>query len=432
MDVIESFQHIRPLWVTKLSHRLARGEAVRRNFLDQLDLFYDRLLHAVQTGDPVWMDSVLDNWVEARTETELANRDSSLPPILDIILTSTYEIARENLDESSALELIGVFLPIYTHAYRYATQKEYNLYIEHLSNELEKAKASLEKLDKSKSDFIAIAAHELKTPLTLIEGYTAMLTDQLGELETISQAQVLVRGINTGARRLKEIVDDMIDVSMIDNNMLSLNYQPLWISRLIKMIHHEFIDSAAERRQTLVIEEFPGSQEMMYGDAERLYQAFRNLVSNAIKFTPDGGRICIGGRKLPGFVEITVSDTGIGVNPEDQVRIFEKFRNLGNPQLHSSSKTKFKGGGPGLGLSIAKGIVEAHGGAIWVESEGYDEVKYPGSTFHVMLPMHSEPPDEKIARLFRGMVDLPPAEVTESPQEPGKGSVAHPEVVQRS
>jgi signal transduction histidine kinase len=169
---------------------------------------------------------------------------------------------------------------------------------------------------------------------------------------------------------------------------------------------------------------------MMYGDAERLYQAFRNLVSNAIKFTPDGGIISIDGRKLPGFIEITVSDTGIGVSPDDQVHIFEKFRNLGNPQLHSSSKTKFKGGGPGLGLSIAKGIVEAHGGAIWVESEGYDEVKYPGSTFHVILPMRTEPPDEKIARLFRGLVDTSSSVTKEQPHESQEATATPSEVVQ--
>jgi signal transduction histidine kinase len=103
---------------------------------------------------------------------------------------------------------------------------------------------------------------------------------------------------------------------------------------------------------------------------------------------------------LPGFVEITITDTGIGISPKDQTGIFEKFGQLGRTDLHSSGKTKFKGGGPGLGLSITKGIIEAHGGTIWVESEGCDEVKLPGSTFHILLPTHAEPTDPRVAKLF--------------------------------
>jgi signal transduction histidine kinase len=139
---------------------------------------------------------------------------------------------------------------------------------------------------------------------------------------------------------------------------------------------------------------------MFFGDSERLYQALRNIISNAVKFTPDGGRISVEGRELPGFLEVRVSDTGIGIAPENQSQIFEKFGRLGNPSLHSSGKTKFKGGGPGLGLPIARGIVEAHGGTIWVESAGYDEIQFPGATFHILLPLRQEPPDKKIARLF--------------------------------
>lgn len=139
---------------------------------------------------------------------------------------------------------------------------------------------------------------------------------------------------------------------------------------------------------------------MTFGDNERLYQAFRNLVSNAIKYTPDGGRISVDGRKLPGFIEVTIRDTGIGIDPDDHIRIFEKFGRTGNASLHSSGKTKFKGGGPGLGLSITKGIIEAHGGAIWVESEGYDETNCPGAIFHVLLPLRKEPPDASAAKLF--------------------------------
>jgi signal transduction histidine kinase len=139
---------------------------------------------------------------------------------------------------------------------------------------------------------------------------------------------------------------------------------------------------------------------MLFGDPERLYQAFRNILNNAIKFTPDGGNITVDGRTLPGFQEVTVADTGIGISAKDQEAIFEKFGQLGNVSLHSSGKTKFKGGGPGLGLPIAKGIVEAHGGTIWVESAGHDEKDCPGSTFHVLLPIRTESPNPKLAKLF--------------------------------
>jgi signal transduction histidine kinase len=125
------------------------------------------------------------------------------------------------------------------------------------------------------------------------------------------------------------------------------------------------------------------------------------VITNAIKYTPDGGKISVDGRTLPGFVEITVTDTGIGIAPENHTRIFEKFGRLGNVSLHSTGKTKFKGGGPGLGLPITKGVIEAHGGAIWVESDGYDEVRCPGSTFHILLPIRKTPPDDKTAKLFR-------------------------------
>jgi signal transduction histidine kinase len=103
---------------------------------------------------------------------------------------------------------------------------------------------------------------------------------------------------------------------------------------------------------------------------------------------------------LPGYIEITVADTGIGINPENQTKIFQKFGGQGNIALHSSGKTKFKGGGPGLGLPIARGIIEAHEGTIWVESPGFNEILCPGSTFHVILPLRTTPPDDKMAKLF--------------------------------
>jgi signal transduction histidine kinase len=97
---------------------------------------------------------------------------------------------------------------------------------------------------------------------------------------------------------------------------------------------------------------------------------------------------------------VTVEDTGIGISAENQTSIFDKFGQLGRVELHSSGKTKFKGGGPGLGLPIAKGILEAHGGSLWVESPGHDETACPGSTFHMLIPARTEAPDPNMAKLF--------------------------------
>lgn len=401
MRTIESLERIHSQWLSRVSYALARGEDLRENFEQLLEQFYDLLKQAVQTGDPGWLDSLLDEWALARTQTELESRETSLLPILNQILMLTYEVAYEQLSVNDALALMGGLLPVYLHAYEYGARKEMELNIGHISRELEKANVTLERLDKSKSDFIAIAAHELKTPLTLIEGYAAMLRDQVPEGTDYLQARIILKGVDNGTRRLREIVNDMIDVSLIDNNLLSLHFQPVWINRLLKVLQEEFSESINERRQLFEVRNFPGSEEMTFGDDERLYQALRNLISNAIKYTPDGGKILIHGRRLPGFIEIIISDTGIGIDPDDHTRVFEKFGKLGSVSLHSSGKTKFKGGGPGLGLPITKGIIEAHGGAIWVESEGYDEVKCPGSTFHVLLPIRKVPPDDRTAKLFQ-------------------------------
>jgi signal transduction histidine kinase len=168
----------------------------------------------------------------------------------------------------------------------------------------------------------------------------------------------------------------------------------------MNLLKGEVSQSILVRKQSLEIKKFPGIDTWIYADPERLYQALNNVLANAIKYTPDHGRIVVDGRSLPGFIEITVKDTGIGVAPENTSSIFEKFAQLGRPDLHSSGKTKFKGGGPGLGLSIARGIIEAHGGTIWVESEGYDEKKFPGSTFHILIPIRTEADDPKIVKLF--------------------------------
>lgn len=405
MSIVDLLSQIRPVWISRVSHQLARGAVLRESFLTQLNKFYDAVLQAVATGDPSWLDPILNEWVEARTQTELSLNEASLYPILSEILQITQDILKETNPSEQGLEIWGALLPIFSRAYEQTARREIEMRVVHVQRELQLAQYSLERLDRSKSDFISIAAHELKTPLTLIEGYAAMIRDMFPKDELESMGPVLVKGIDNGTKRLREIIDDMIDVSLIDNNLLTLTFQPLWVNRLLGTLRQEVKGYVYQRKQTLIIHDFEGCDEMTFGDSERIYQALRNLLTNAIKYTPDGGQITVDGRKLPGFLEVIIQDTGIGIDPEDHALIFEKFGRLGSVSLHSSGKTKFKGGGPGLGLPITKGLIEAHGGTIWVESEAYDEIQCPGTTFHVLLPLRKEPPDDNIAKLFTPLAD---------------------------
>jgi signal transduction histidine kinase len=399
MAIQDSLQQIRTQWMERISRELARGEGVRVGFLEQLERFYELLEQTVVAGDTAWLDPILYDWGHSPTETNLEEGEYYVSFVVNRITSLTIEVARENLNEKDALELIAAVIPIFTHSLSVVVRYEMETRVAHISSELNKTQEKLQELDRNKSNFISVAAHELKTPLTLIEGYTTMMVDMSDQPDE-SPINGLLKGVNTGILRLRQIIDDMIDVSLIDNNLLTLNFQPVWISHLLNLLSNELKKTVASRKQTLVINKFDGSDLMIYGDSERLYQALNNVAANAIKYTPDGGTITINGRMLPGFIEIAITDTGIGISAENQATIFEKFGQLGRTDLHSSGKTKFKGGGPGLGLPITRGIIEAHGGTIWVESEGYDEVKLKGSTFHILFPSRTEATDPLITKFF--------------------------------
>ena len=395
-----SLNQIRSAWIAQTEHQLAPSKSIQLEIGSSIIRFFDLMTTAMECASPDMLDPILDEWVKASSRMELDKQSASVTLILSQILATTIHVAHEQLENPSALELIEALAPLFSHSFVYVAQRETQMQIENISVELDAAREAVEQLDKSKSDFISIAAHELKTPLTLIEGYTTMVREQV-TAPGDSEIEILLQGIDNGTRRLHEIIDDMIDVSLIDNNLLKINFQPVWINRLLEMVRQEFSQTIEARSLKFDLRSFPGSSEMTFGDGERLYQAFCNVVSNSIKYTPDRGLITIDGQILPGFIEVTVKDSGIGIDPEDQGRIFEKFGRVGSVSLHSSGKTKFKGGGPGLGLPIARGIVEAHGGAIWVESEGFDEERCPGATFHILLPVRKEPPEDKLANLFR-------------------------------
>ncbi|MEY2816768.1 MAG: hypothetical protein RL275_231 [Chloroflexota bacterium] len=415
MVVQASLQQLRPIWVERVSRELAAGEGVRSGFEEQLQRFYTLLEQTIVTGDTAWLDPILYDWGHSPTETNLEQADYHVSFVLDRMISLTIDIAGDHLEDKDAFELLAAVIPILAHSLSVVIRYEMETRVAHISKELGAVQEKLQTLDQNKSKFISVAAHELKTPLTLIEGYTSMMADLVHNSEQPAMKSYL-SGVNTGIMRLRDIIDDMIDVSLIDNHLLTLNIQPLWTSHLLNLIRNEFKKPTSERQQILDVHNFEGADMMIYGDSERLYQALSNVVMNAIKYTPDNGTITIDGRLLPGFIEITIKDSGIGISPEDQTLIFDKFGQLGRTDLHSSGKIKFKGGGPGLGLSITRGIIEGHGGTIWVESTGYDEVKLPGSTFHILLPTRTEPTNPVMVKFF-GNSELQKTETETSGKE---------------
>ena len=402
MNAQETFASIRSALQKRATNVLTHGTSLRQDFRQELTRFFDLVEKAIASNDPTWLDPLLYEWATTRTQTDLEGGERNVTALLRQLVTFSYDTVRDKLDPKDALDLMGILMPVFFHCIERVTTFENESLVAYLSNDLQTLKAKVERLDRSKSIFVSVAAHEFKTPLTLVEGYAAMLSELMPS--DAEQLHMLLQGVHNGIRRLHELVDDMIDVSLLDNNLMTFNFQPMWLNRIFNLLKADCQSTLQLRRQTLEIHPFKGSDELLFYDPARIYQAFKNIISNAIKYTPDGGHITIDGRILPGFVEVTISDTGIGIAAENQDAIFEKFGQLGNVSLHSSGKTKFKGGGPGLGLPIAKGIIKAHGGTIWAESQDCDEAKCPGSTFHVLLPLRSQPSDPNLARLLNTSV----------------------------
>jgi signal transduction histidine kinase len=235
--------------------------------------------------------------------------------------------------------------------------------------------------------FIKVAAHELRTPLTIVQGYAQMVKMKSKENEEFLR---YTGGILDGANRMVEIIDSMLDVSRIDTHQLEIMPERMQVDLVIEKVRTVF-QSAFEERDISLKTKGLTDLPTLCADKDLLYKAFYHVIGNAIKYTPNGGRITVQGWMIEGAsqseIEIVVQDTGIGIDPQSQELVFEKFYQTGEVLLHSSGKTKFKGGGPGLGLAIARGIVSAHHGRIWLESPGYNETTNPGTTVFVRLPI---------------------------------------------
>src|SRR3954468_6265208 len=241
--------------------------------------------------------------------------------------------------------------------------------------ELESVNRKLRELDRLRSQFLSIATHELRTPLTIIMGYNSMLADSLDDRTTSEEKELLSESVTT-CQRLIRMVNSMLDMTQIESGKLRMNFEDTDLSSLINNVVGLFQTEAAKKHIHLGLE-LPARMPRLLLDGDRIEQVVINLIGNALKFTGVGGRVEVALRYSveSETVQIAVSDTGVGIADADLELIFDEFAQLQKRANHSPNE------GTGLGLAIVKRIVEAHAGAIMVES-----TLGQGSTFTFTLP----------------------------------------------
>ncbi len=229
-------------------------------------------------------------------------------------------------------------------------------------NETLSQKDKLIEIDKSKEEFSAMITHELKTPLVPIIGYCKMLRRQMmGKMSEDQMDSIMT--IEKNAKRLETLITDIMDVRKLDLNKMVFTTEDVSVADFFANLNSSYKQVLAEKGKEFITN-IPTSDVVIRTDKTRLRQVFDNLISNAIKFTPDdGGKIEVGYKKEDNKIVFYIRDNGIGIPPESQKGLFQKFY-----QVDTSARRK--AGGTGLGLAISKGIVEKLGGRIWVESDG--------------------------------------------------------------
>jgi PAS domain S-box-containing protein len=239
--------------------------------------------------------------------------------------------------------------------------------------EHERANAErLRALDQAKDDFVATVSHELRTPLTSLSGYLELLLE--GDAGVLSEQQRrMLETMAKGAGRLRSLIEDLLLINQMDAGSLRLDLEPTALAGVVRRAAESVAGLAEARDQRIDVDAGPDLGTVL-ADAAHLERAIRGLVSNAVKFSPDGAVVRVCARRVDGAVEVAVTDEGVGIDEEDLPHLFDRF-------FRTSQATTAAVQGAGLGLTISRRIVEEHGGTIVVSSKPSQ-----GSTFTVRLP----------------------------------------------
>lgn len=272
---------------------------------------------------------------------------------------------------------------------------------------LEETNRALEQANQMKDRFLALASHELRTPLTWIMTAAEMLGGQLDQLP--DECHTLLETIEKGSKRLNSLIEDLLEIARIEAHDIYVAQEHINLPQLFSELSTHFADEALRRQLELQFGDCPGHIAPI-GDHHHLRQALERIIKNAFKFTPAGGLIRLEAchktgeelieikadiepfcpaffqrKPLRGHLQISISDSGVGIAKKDRLLIFDKFHGAGDINLHGKEQYAGQGPSAGLGLPLAKGLIEAHGGMIWVDSSTLADT---GSCFHILLPLY--------------------------------------------
>jgi signal transduction histidine kinase len=335
---------------------LGVGLAGTRKLMDEFDL---------QTGAGQGTRVVVIKWLPraraAEVRTSVEDLRAALSDELDD--SALEEIQRQNRD---LVDILAELEEKRTELERVNTE------LAATNRELNEANAKLRELSEMKEEFLALTTHDLRSPLTVISGVISFFTSgRLGELTP--EQKNMVAMMERNAQSLIELVNDLLDASKLESGTMRLELASIDLRSLVNELRETMEPLAREKSLKMEVE-LPANLPPVEADRAKLRRVLVNLVSNAIKFTSRGGRITVRGAREDGQVRISVSDTGVGIAPDDVKRLFDKYE-----QARSRATRGEKG--TGLGLYITKQLVELHGGEIKVESE-----LGKGSTFSFAIP----------------------------------------------